>query len=149
MSGGHLDYFCSDLESHVGDFGDRELDDLVKDMAALFYEREWFLSGDICEGKWNDARDAFKKKWFAENARQERIETYLDAVRDEVLKSLGLSDRYCRNCSHWTQEKDDSYKEYGKCPYHESCLMHRSESCDKFLLRVEETGGGCDGDGAT
>ena len=46
MSGGHLNYFCHSLEEHIGDFGDRELDDLVKDLAELFHDREWYLSGD-------------------------------------------------------------------------------------------------------
>jgi len=35
MSGGSLNYFYSQLEDHVGDFDDRELDDLVKDLAKL------------------------------------------------------------------------------------------------------------------
>ena len=65
MSGGRLDYFYSSLEDHVGDFGDKELDELVKDMANLFYEREWYLSGDTCAGDWNEARDKFKNKWFS------------------------------------------------------------------------------------
>ena len=37
MSGGSLDYFSCQLEDHVGDFGDKELDELVKDLAALFH----------------------------------------------------------------------------------------------------------------
>lgn len=50
MSGGSLNYFYSQVEDHVGDFGDRELDDLVKDLAQLFHDREWFLSSDTNEG---------------------------------------------------------------------------------------------------
>ena len=36
MSGGSLNYFCYQLEEHIGDFGDKELDELVKDLAELF-----------------------------------------------------------------------------------------------------------------
>ena len=128
MSGGSLDYFYSTLEEHVGDFGDRELDDLVKDLATLFHDREWFLSCDTCEGKWNEARDNFKKKWFANGSRRDRIDKYLSEVREELLKSFGLSGRYCKNCKNWTVNGD----EYGNCAYEKHCLMHRSESCDRF-----------------
>lgn len=134
MSGGRLDYFYGALEDHVGDFGDRELDELVKDLANLFYEREWFLSGDTCEGKWNEARDAFKKKWFTESGRQERIEKYLDNLKYELLASFGLSDRVCKNCSHW-METDSPY---GDCDITDGCLIHRSETCEKFNKRGEE-----------
>lgn len=36
MSGGSLSYFYLQLQEHIGDFGDEELDDLVKDLADLF-----------------------------------------------------------------------------------------------------------------
>ena len=81
MSGGSLNYFYSDVNEHVGDFEDRELDDLVKDLSQLFHDREWFLSGDTCEGNWNDARDAFKKKWFTPQGRQEsRLDYQINTV---------------------------------------------------------------------
>lgn len=44
MSGGSLDYFYCQLEEHVGDFGDKELDELVNDLAELFHDREWILA---------------------------------------------------------------------------------------------------------
>lgn len=132
MSGGSLSYFYSDMESHVGDLGDKELDELVKDLAKLFHDREWFLSCDTCEGSWNEARDAFKKKWFAEGARKERIEKYLSEIRDEVMKSLGLSDKYCVNCKNWTPEKGEADAKYGDCSQTKRCMMHRRESCEKF-----------------
>lgn len=132
VSGGSLNYFYSDLESHIGDFGDKELDQLVEDLAELFHDREWFLSGDTNEGTWVESRDAFKKKWFTEIGRQERIETYLETIRHEVLSSFGISDRYCKNCKHWTKDERDLYEEYGDCDITKNCLMHRSESCEKF-----------------
>ncbi len=131
MSGGSLQYFYSDLDSHVGDFGDRELDELVKDLANLFHDREWFLSSDTGEGAWVEARDAFKKKWFGKHSRDERIEKYLAEIRKEVLDSFGISNAYCLNCKNWTPEnKKDS--PYGTCSLIKSCLMHRHETCEHF-----------------
>lgn len=135
MSGGSLNYFYSDLEDHAGDFKDKELDDLVKDLAHLFYEREWYLSGDTNEGSWREARDRFKAKWFTQTGRQERIEKYLDEIRTEVLDGLGLYDGYCQNCEHWAQCEDEGYSKYGKCEFYKDCLMHRSEKCDQFKKR--------------
>jgi len=134
LSGGSLDYFYSTLEDHVGDFGDKELDDLVKDLATLFHDREWFLSDDTNEGHWNDARDAFKQKWFTKAGRKDRIENYLDQLKEEVLRSLGLTDAYCRNCKHWTLAKDGSDDfPYGDCDLPDNgCMMHRSETCERY-----------------
>ena len=131
MSGGSLDYFYNELEGHIGDFGDRELDDLVKDLAKLFYEREWFLSGDTNEGRWVETRDAFKEKWFSPYSRSERVEKYLKDIKDELMKSLGLSDEYCINCKSWTPEREKD-SPYGVCENVKGCLMHRHESCEKF-----------------
>lgn len=137
MSGGSLNYFYSDLESHVGDFSDKELDDLVKDLVKLFHDREWFLSGDKNEGDWVEARDEFKKKWFGDGARLKRIETYLEQIRNDVLDSFGVSNRYCKNCKHWTQDTRDNYEMYGNCDLEKGCLWHRCESCEKFDQRKE------------
>ena len=134
MSGGSLDYFCFDLDSHVGDFKDRELDDLVHDLAELFHVREWYLSADTGEGDWQEARDAFKKKWFAEGARQERVEKYLEEIRQETLELFGFSNRYCKNCIKWAQEEDYDNL-YGRCSKVKGCLMHRSDSCDQFVAK--------------
>ena len=134
MSGGSLDYFYSTLEGHVGDFGDRELDELVKDLANLFYEREWYLSGDTGEGRWTEAREAFKEKWFSKHGRQKRIEKYLDDIKSEVMEMLGTSDKRCKLCKHWTEEKEKD-SPYGDCDITRGCLMHRSEHCEKFENR--------------
>lgn len=131
MSGGSLDYFYCDLERHTKDFEDKELDELVTDLAELFHEREWYLSGDTGEGSWEEARSSFKKKWFAEGARAERIEKYLEDIKNELLKSFGLSNRYCQFCKHWTAENEEG-SPYGTCDSIKSCLMHRSECCEKY-----------------
>ena len=59
MSGGSLNYFYTSLQDHVGDFADKELDDLVSDLAELFKDRELYLSGDTGDGTWAEARAGF------------------------------------------------------------------------------------------
>lgn len=134
MSGGSLNYFYADLSDHVGDFDDKELDELVSDLSELFHDREWYLSADTGVGSWNEARDAFKEKWFTKHGRQKRIEKYLADVAEEVRKSLGISKSYCKNCKYWKVEEgyDD---QYGTCKFETGCLCHRSESCDRFESR--------------
>ena len=131
MSGGSLNYFYTDLQMHDSDLGDRELDHLVRDLAKLFKEREWFLSGDTGEGDWREARDAFKAKWFTESGRQERIEKYLAEITEEVREVFGISDRRCYNCKHWTAPTKPNSK-YGSCACEAHCLMHRCDNCDRF-----------------
>lgn len=130
MSGGSLNYFYCQIQDHAGDFGDKELDELVNDLAELFHDREWYLSSDTGIGDWNEARDSFKEKWFTKHGRQKRIEKYLAELSEEVRRSLGISKKYCKNCAHWSKVKDG--KCYGRCKYEEHCLMHRSKSCERF-----------------
>lgn len=129
MSGGSLDYFYNRLEEHIGDFNDKELDELVKDLAKLFHDREWYLSCDYGEGNWNEARDNFKQKWFSEGARAERIEKYLEEVKQELLRSFCEDKRYCKNCKHWTKESDN----YGKCEFASGYLNHKCDTCERWV----------------
>ena len=129
MSGGSLNYFCYELEDHVGDFADCELDDLVKDMAKLFKAREWAKSGDTSMGDWNEARDMFKAKWFTVGGRRDRIEQYLQDFTDEMRRAFGISTKYCENCKYWTQSQ---MERYGQCEFDAHCLSHRKESCEKW-----------------
>lgn len=137
MSGGSLNYFYGQLKEHVGDFGDKELDELVKDLAELFHDREWYLSSDTGEGSWVESRDAFKEKWFSEHGRQERIERYLEDVADEVREMFGISNKRCETCEYWSQSEVESIC-YGRCEFEKHCLMHRSERCRKWKERSWE-----------
>jgi len=128
MSGGSLNYFYVHLEDHVNDLGDKELNELVSDLVGLFKAREWFLSSDTCEGDWNEARDAFKEKWFTQHGRRKLIEKYLSEFNDEIRKTFGISTRYCKLCKHWLK-RDDMY---GACEFVRGCLMHRSEGCENW-----------------
>lgn len=128
MSGGSLNYFYCQLQDHVGDFGDKELDELVSDLADLFHDREWYLSADTGLGDWEEARNEFKEKWFTKHGRQKRIEKYLAEMTEEIRRTLGMSKVYCENCKHWTR-KD---KRYGNCKLEPRCLFHQHEYCDKW-----------------
>ena len=129
MSGGSLDYFYCLLQEHVKDFDDKELNELVTDLARLFHDREWFLSGDTGEGDWNESRDVFKEKWFTEHGRQERIEKYLAEFAEEVRRQFGISIKYCMNCKHWAGSKE---ADYGDCDIDRYVRWHRKDSCDKW-----------------
>lgn len=136
MSGGSLDYFYCILQEHDKDFDDIELNDLVKDLADLFHDREWYLSADTSEGQWNESRDNFKKKWFTESGRKERIEKYLEDFSEEIRRSFGISNKYCCNCDNWyNNEIHDN--EYGDCKVRKGCLWHKKEYCDKFISKGE------------
>jgi hypothetical protein len=128
MSGGSLNYFYCQLQDHVGDFGDKELDELVSDLAELFHDREWFLSSDTGLGDWEEARNKFKEKWFTKHGRQKRIEKYLAEMTEEIRRTFGMSKVYCENCKHWSR-KD---KRYGNCELEPRCLYHQHEYCDKW-----------------
>lgn len=139
MSGGSLNYFYSYLQEHVGDFGDKELDALVADLAELFHEREWYLSSDTGIGSWNEARDTFKEKWFTEHGRQERIEQYLDEFKREIMDAFSTKHQYCNTCKHWEIEEDNPY--YGRCDLEKRCLYHRCESCKKYEAKENDHDG--------
>lgn len=139
MSGGSLNYFYQELKGHIDDFGDAELNELVSDLAELFHDREWFLSGDTGEGKWNKARDRFKEKWFTEIGRKDRIEKYLAEFTEEIRKSFGISEKYCCNCKRWTRKNPGDV--YGDCELERYCLFHESESCEKWERREAKENG--------
>lgn len=132
MSGGSLDYFYSRLEEHVGDLGDRELDELVKDLAELFYRREWYTSGDTSEGDWREARKAFKQKWLYKGSRDERFRQYIEKAMESLRDDFGLNDhKSCETCGHWTPRGGN----YGDCELESNALIHRGEMCEKWEER--------------
>ena len=136
MSGGSLNYFYGYLEEHVGDFGDKELDDLVLDLAKLFHDREWELSGDIGKGDWIESKKAFKEKWFTPHGQKERIEQYLQEFCDEIRETFGLKKEYCESCKYWTPPLTKNDSKYGRCVFYDTCSTHRHESCEKYERRA-------------
>ena len=50
MSGGSFNYGYTRIEyDYVGYMQDREIDDLMKDVAEVMHDLEWWQSGDIGE----------------------------------------------------------------------------------------------------
>ena len=130
MSGGCLGYFYGRLEEHVGDFADRELDELVQDLVTLFREREWYLSGDKSERAWREASVAFKRKWLFGTKGRECVEQYMDEAK------LWQSNEYCRNCKHW-MSLEDAGLSYGDCDLVDERLVLGYDTCEKFEVRHE------------
>lgn len=137
MSGGSLNYFYSQLEEHRNDLGDKELNELVKDLAKLFHDREWYLSSDTGEGSWNESRDKFKKKWFTTEGHKETVVKIMNDIQNEVYTSFGIASRYCKDCDHFVAEtsKDSSY---GDCPYNPYCKVHTHETCENWSEKKYE-----------
>lgn len=131
MSGGSLNYFYSNLEEYEDVLGDRELNDLVKDLVKVFHDREWYDSGDISKGEYNETVKKFKEKWFTESGKDIRYRTYIDEAVEELRRDLNVDRHYCCECEHWTPKSDL----YGKCEFKDSCLTHQYEDvCKRFAL---------------
>lgn len=88
MSGGSHDYICYRIEEELqGQMHDKELDDLMEDIAQLVHDLEWFDSGDIGEKEYRESAAKFKEKWFKGN-RTERLKGYIDEAVDDVKQEL-------------------------------------------------------------
>ena len=61
MSGGSMDYLYYRIEEEADKMGDRELIALMKDVATLMHDREWYLSDDICVETWKKALQHSRK----------------------------------------------------------------------------------------
>ena len=87
MSGGYLDYICYELNDIVDRINDREIKDLIKDLADLLHDYEWWQSGDYGSETYYKKLDEFKAKWFGDN-RNERLKDYLNTALDEVKAEI-------------------------------------------------------------
>ena len=93
MSGGSHGYVFGRIEDELcGQMHDRELDDLMKDIAKLAHDLEWYDSNDICEETYRKSVAAFKEKWFKQ-PRETRLTGYIDEavnrLRDELRAMIG------------------------------------------------------------
>ena len=102
MSGGSMDYLYYKIEEEaVGRMGDAELDELMKDIANLLHDCEWWLSGDTCEDTYRKRIAEFKSKWFGKTAhRSERLARLIDEKLDQVRKE-------CRQMIGFEEAKSD------------------------------------------
>ena len=69
MSGGSMDYLCYRVEEQASQMGDRELSELIKDVAELLHDREWYLSGDYGDETWENARENSSRNGLNSHAR--------------------------------------------------------------------------------
>ena len=88
MSGGSHDYVCFRIEEYLCDrTHDKELDDMMRDIAELAHDLEWMDSGDISPESYWKTVSKFKKKWFKGN-REERLKKYVDASILDLKEQL-------------------------------------------------------------
>lgn len=130
MSGGSMDYFYCRLEEYSNVLGDKELNDLVKDLVKVFHDKEWFDSCDYSEGDYNKTVAEFKAKWFGRSD-EERIKSIVNNKVKEIYQTLGIG-CYCKDCKHWKAESDT----YGRCKENRR-LTHRYEFCCNDWEKVE------------
>lgn len=88
MSGGSMNYLCYKIEEEaVGYMCDAELDELMRDIANLLHDCEWWHSCDYSEDSYRKSAAEFKRKWFGNTAhRNERLERLIDEKLDQVRK---------------------------------------------------------------
>jgi hypothetical protein len=88
MSGGSHNYICYQIEEElVGTMHDKELDDLMKDIAELAHDVEWYDSSDIGETEYKESVKKFKNKWFKSN-REERLKGYINKAIEDLKTEL-------------------------------------------------------------
>ena len=77
MSGGSMNYICFKIEDAAKDVPDREIRDLMNDLAELMKSLEWWTSGDTNRDYYDKNLQKFKKKWF-KDSRNIRLKKYID-----------------------------------------------------------------------
>ena len=93
MSGGSYDYIYSRLLSQCdGCMYDEEMNDMIRDLAEVLHDLEWWKSGDISEWVYRQTLAKFKEKWF-EKDRCDRLKGYIDEqigiVKRELYAMIG------------------------------------------------------------
>ena len=88
MSGGSHGYiYCRIQEELCGQMYDAELNDLMKDIAKLAHDLEWYDSSDISEESYKKTVAEFKRKWFKAE-REERLKDYIDDAMDKLRSEM-------------------------------------------------------------
>ena len=83
MSGGQMDYVCFKIEECIDYVDDKEIKDLIQDLANLMHDLEWYLSGDYGKSDYEKTLFKFKDKWFGEN-RNKRLKGYITSTLDDM-----------------------------------------------------------------
>ena len=88
MSGGSHNYICYRIQEDLcGCMKDRELDDLVFDIAELAHDLEWWDSADMSEETYREHVRRFKAKWFKAD-REARLKGYVNEAVENLRKEL-------------------------------------------------------------
>lgn len=93
MSGGSYAYiYCRLKEECDGRMYDAEMDDMIRDLAEVLHDLEWWQSADSSEDEYRATLTRFKEKWFKDN-REERLKGYIDnqigIVRNQLYALIG------------------------------------------------------------
>ena len=88
MSGGSHGYVCYTIEEELcGKMHDTELNELIKDIADLAHDLEWWESADYCEEVYRETVRNFKQKWF-NSSREQRLKAYVDKALEKQRVDL-------------------------------------------------------------
>lgn len=93
MSGGSFDYVYYRIREAGDMTKDKEIRDLLYDLADLLHDEEWYESGDYRKNQYLESLARFKKKWFKED-RKERMKKYIDeefkTLKESLYSMIGL-----------------------------------------------------------
>ena len=94
MSGGSFDYKFREIENtYVGHMHDRELNEMIQDLADLLHDLEWYISGDYDEDTYVQSIKIFKQKWLGGTTNRtkrlkEIIEESCDDLRSDLIRMV-------------------------------------------------------------
>lgn len=82
------------LARNLNPMGDREVSELLYDIACLLHSAEWYKSCDICEETYNEHLKQFKQKWFKRSctdmidAYKNDLKTYYESLVAELERGV-------------------------------------------------------------
>ena len=96
MSGGSYNYIYSRLLCECADsMYDAEMNEMIKDLAEVLHDLEWWQSSDISEKEYRKTLVEFKAKWFT-GSKEERLKGYIDEqiriVRKQLYSMIGMTE---------------------------------------------------------
>lgn len=89
-------YFHTLLEQCENRMQDRGMNDLIKDLAKVLHDLEWWQSSDSDEEDYRKTISEFKAKWFGSDPstrRTEYINNAIEELRRELIVEFGAGDK--------------------------------------------------------
>ena len=87
MSGGAWDYASYKLDDLARQVEDKEISALMKDLAELVHDEEWYESGDYGRSDYLETLNKFKEKWF-KSSREERLKGIINEELEHFKNRL-------------------------------------------------------------